>query len=353
MKIYSVLALIVFVILSLLPPINFIIENPPLEYWLWLVLIAGFFGVFTLFIKTSWVVRGIAIASFINCFFSAIPYVSFSAYVLVVASCYFYILCTKITNWDMIFKALQCLALFNILIMFMQYIGHDPLLNFGVFHMEHFGTMGQHMQMASFGIILTAILIQKNKWYIAVGLLIALFCHSSWTFLTVMIGFMVYIFHKSAQLSAIALVGICAVFALWATYDHKFAENIDSKHGRIAVWERSIELSNQRPAQGWGIGTFKDLFHPLSKMECTPWRNAHNFIVQMIFEVGYPLTGCLLIALGWLMWTLYRANLWLCLSGLSMVIFDALVHFPDRCLQIVPLLIIFFAYCQFTLRRYS
>lgn len=353
MKIYSYLAILIFSLLSIIPPINFIIQNPPLEYWLWMVLIAGFFGVLTIFLKTNLTLKLIAVGSFITCFFSAVPYLSFTAYVNIIACCYFYILCTKIKDWDIISKALQSVLLLNIIMLFMQFIGHDPLLNFGVFQMEHYGILGQHMQMSSFIVILSSILIMFNKWFIITPFIVSILCHSSWSFICAGLGVVVYAFHIDIQKSAIVFVLICTVFLGWAIKDHKILENVDSKTGRMAIWQRSIELSNQRPLQGWGLGTYKDLFPPLSRLTCTPWRTAHNFIIQLVFEVGYPLTGCLLFGLGCLLWALFKAELWFPLSGLVMILSDGLAHFPDRCIQMVPLMILFLAYCNFSLIRYG
>lgn len=353
MKIYSYLALFIFVGLSLIPPINFIISNPPLEYWLWLVLIAGFLGFFTLFLRIHWVVKVIAIASFVNCFFSVIPYLSFSSYISVIACCYFYILCTKVIDWSIIFKALQTVVFLNVFLIGMQYLHHDPLLNFGVFHMEQYGILGQHMQMASFLVVTSSLLLTFSKFNILIPIVLSIFCHSSWAFITAGAGIVIYIFHKNVQMAGSFLLIVLLLFGVWIVKDRKVGENLDSNSGRVEVWKRSIELSAQRPLTGWGIGTYKDLFHPLSKMNCTPWRNAHNFIIQLVFEIGYPLTICLLFGLGWLLYALFKAGLWLLLSGLSMIVIDALIHFPDRMIQCVPLIILFVAYCQFNLRRYA
>lgn len=348
---YTCLAIVFFVALSLIPPINFVVKNPPLEIWLWLVLIAGFLGVFTFFIKTSLVVRFIAFSAFVNCFFSAVPYLSFSSYISVIACCYFYILCTKIENWKIVFKALQAVVILNVFLMFMQFISHDPLLNFRVFHVEHYGIMGQHMQMASFIVIISALLLTVSKFYFLIPLAVALFCHSSWSFLCVALGCFVYLFQINAKLAGYLIISCALLFGVWVIKDHKISENMSSESGRFGVWKKSIELSNQRPWSGWGIGTYKDLFAPLSQMQCTPWRNAHNFIIQLIFEVGYPLTLCLVLSLGGLLWALFKAKAWLLLSGLVMITTDAFIHFPDRMIQAVPLLIVFFAFCKFNLRR--
>lgn len=351
MKIYSYLTILCFIVLSLIPPADFIIINPPHPYWLWMVLIAGFFGFFTLFINTQWPVKVIAVLGFFSCFFSAAPYLSFTSYVSLVACCYFYIVCSQVEDWSLIFKALQAVLLLQLLIVTMQFFNKDPLINFGVFHVEHYGTVGNRMQMGSLAVIISALLACFNKYFLVVPILFALFCNSTWTFLSAGVGLAVYFFHKSHNISAYILVVVGLVFVLWAIKDGKVIQTLDSNSGRITVWQKSIELANQRPFTGWGIGTYKDLFHPLSQMTSVPWRTAHNFIVQFLFETGYLITGCLLLGLGWLFWLLYKHGLWLLLAGLSMIFFDNLVHFADRMMQAVPLIIVFFAYATFSLKR--
>lgn len=351
MKTYSFLAIVIFVCLSLIPPINFIISNPPHEYWLWIVLIAGFFGVFTLTISTNFTLKLIAIGSFILCFFSSIPYLSFTAYVPVVVCCYFYILCTRIEDWTMILKAGQALVVFNLLVIFMQLIGHDPLLNFGKFHVEQFGTIGQHMQMGSLSVILSAILISFNPLNFIFPLLVGIICHSSWTFLCAGIGIFTYLYNDRKFLSKSILAIFISIFIIWGFCTNKFYENTHRDSSRLVVWQKTIEIANKKPWTGWGIGTYKDLFHVISGLDQVPYRNAHNFVLQLLFEVGYPATGCLLFALGGLLWALYTGRLWLPLSGAVMIISDAMVHMPDRMIQTVPLIILFLALCQFQLRR--
>lgn len=353
MKFKEYLTIILFVALSLIPPINFVIKNPPLEAWLWLVLISGFFGVFLLFMQTDLTVKIVAIATFVNCFFSAIPYLSFTSYINIIVCCYFYVLCTRVNDWTLIFKAIQSVMILNIFLIFMQSIGHDPLLNFGVFNMEHYGILGQHMMMGSFLVIISAILLNVSKFYILVPILLSLICHSSWSFLCAGLGVVVYLSSFSRKLALMILVSCVLFFVIWVIKDGKIQENLSKHSGRVTVWERSFELSNQRPWFGWGAGTYKDIFPAISNMNCIPWKNSHNFVIQFLFEFGYPLTICLLLGLGWLLFTLYWSKQWLPLAGLTMMITDALIHFPDRMIQTVPLIILFLAYVQFINRRYN
>lgn len=346
-NIYLWLTLLITTTLSLIPPINFIIKNPENPYWLWMIMVSGAAGIFTIFIKTNLCVRLIAIGGFINCFLSSIPYISFTSYVSLILCCYLYIMASRIKRWTMIFKALQAVVILDLLIFLMQAIHHDPLLNFGIKDVEHFGTLGQHMQMGSFGVIITAILINFSKINLFIGLIFAIFCKSSWSFVCVGIGFFVILLNRDIKSACCILVVIVSILFVWAIHEHK----TDSISGRLPVWQKSIEIINKHPWKGYGIGTFKVLFTPLSRMRYSVWKEAHNFIIQLAFEIGYPATGAILFGLGCLIWVLFQRNQWGLLSGLSMIMTDALVHFPDRMMQTVPMIVIFLAYCSVCLKK--
>lgn len=356
MKIYSLLAFVIMVVLSLVPPIDLFIRNPPSEYWLWMVLIAGFFGFFTIFIKTNFMVKFIAVFGFLNCFFSAIPYVSFTSYVSLVLSCYLYICCSRIEHWDLILKGAQTVLFLNIFILIMALWHKDNLMNFSLFHVEHFGSIGQHMQMGSLAVVLTSLLISLSPLNMIFPFLISLICGSVWSFFVSCIGLFILILGKNnKKLSFFYLSASLFIFLFIGIQSGKFEANKLNSTGRLEVWKRSIELTGQRPWLGWGIGTYKDLFNPLShmheKFDNIPYRTAHNSIVQLLFEVGYPFTICLCIALGWLIFMLWYLKQWICLSGLLMVFTDSLVHFPDRMIQSVPLIVILLAFIDHNLRR--
>lgn len=310
-------------------------------------MISGAAGVFTLFIETNVIVRVIAIGGFINCFFSVIPYVSFSSYVSLILCCYLYIMASRIRQWDIIFKSIQAVVILDFILFMMQAIHHDPLLNFGMKDIEHFGTLGQHMQMGSFGIIISALLINFTMANFITAFIYAIFCKSSWAFVCAGVGLAVNLFKNQKIISVMIIVFFVLGAFVWAQREHK----VDSISGRIPVWQQTIRLCNKHPFRGWGIGTYKDVFFPLSNLHCYAWREAHNFIFQMAFETGYVATGCLLFALGCLWMALLKARLWVCLSGLAMILTDGLVHFPDRMLQTVPMIVIFLAYCSFRLRK--
>jgi len=316
-----------------------------------MVLIAGFFGVFTLFIKTHWMVRIIAIGSFIDCFFSAAPYISFTSYCSIVLCCYFYISCCNIEDWPLVFKAVQSLLLLNAILLSLEFFHKDNLMDWGAAYNFNFGVLGHHMQMGSFAVVISALLISFSTLNFLFPVIVAVFCQSSWAFFSAGAGAVVYMYSKNKNVAAMVFIGFMFIFCLWDLSNNKFKENLSPAAGRITVWQKTFELANKHPFVGWGPGTYKLIFAPLSRMKSIPYKTAHNFIAQLVFEVGYPATGCLLFGLGWLCGALWRAELYTLTSGLAMIVIDALVHFPDRCMQMVPLIIVFLAYCTFCLKK--
>ncbi len=344
---YTIIAFVLIAILSLIPPIDLFVQNPFNDKWFLLILICGFAGFFTLFINVNIFVKIIAIGSFIQCFFSAAPFVSFTSYISIILCCYFYFVCTKIENMDIVFKMLQTILFLNVFLMFMQGIGKDVLLNWDQASIEHFGIIGQHMQMASFSVILCSVLICFSALNFVFPFLIAIFCGSTWTILSASLGVAVYLISKNMKFGIIVLLLGILFFFGYAIKQHKFEQNF-AYSGRFPEWVETVKMANQRPIWGWGPGTYKFIYPQVStrifKNMC--FKNSHNFICQLLFEVGYPSTIFILFMLGFAVFKLICSKNFILLSGLLMILSDALVHFPERMVQCVLLIILFLSICE-------
>lgn len=340
------LALIFLIVLALIPPIDFVITNPTDDLWFVMILVAGFFGVFTLFMKTDWVIPVVSIGSFALCFFSAAPYLSFTSYVSIIICCYLYIICRRVEDWSFIFRALQSLLFINVLLVVMQSCGKDSLLNFGLGkEIVCFGVVGQHMQMGSFSVVLSAFLMSFSFANIVFPFIISFFCSSPWTFLCAATGFFSHFRRTKAM---IIFFSICLVlFIGFSIHQEKFSQNL-THTGRVHVWKKTAQLALQHPLVGWGPGSYKSIFGGLDDMpeHNIPYKNAHNAFLQLLFETGIPFTLFTYGALGILFYRLWKARETACVTGLIMVFMDTLVHFPDRMMQTVGLIICFLAYCM-------
>jgi len=146
--------------------------------------------------------------------------------------------------------------------MTMQFLGKDTLLNFGMGKgiVEH-SIIGSRMNMESFLlnclVLIMAIKGINKKW-----------------FENYVMGLM-----------------LLSVLLILCIYTDPIIHNPFGS--RIPVWLATIKLANQHPFMGWGIGSYKFDFFPLSGLHTRPWTQAHNDFLQILFETGY--TGLLLI----------------------------------------------------------
>jgi hypothetical protein len=314
-NIHSYIVSTILVLLALIPPVPLFIPNPDAMWWTILVVLFGFLGFLTIFLKTPLFIKIIAIGGFINCFLSAAPYVAFTSYLSLLFCCYFYILCTKVKDWDIIFKAILTVVIFNLFFMAMQFLGKDSLLNFGLGKniVEH-GIVGNRMQLESFLLV-------------ALVLLMAI---------------------KGVNKKIVSLIAIAFVLILLVYTDAVSPAILHNPlDGRWPIWKATIHLANQRPLFGWGIGTFKDIFWPLSGLQgktAHMWRTCHNEFLQILFETGYVGLSFIVGLFGYFFYKL-RNNKTL-LIGLSLIALDMSIHFPMRVANTVLILITFFAFCN-------
>jgi O-antigen ligase len=117
----------------------------------------------------------------------------------------------------------------------------------------------------------------------------------------------------------------------------------------MQIWKKTIGLANQHPLAGWGMGTFKHIFNAYMPT----YRSAHNLWVQVLFEFGYPGLIFVLFTTGFLAIRLIKRNALTCLSGLAILIGSSLLHFPERQIQVVLIIIAFLAYCERSIKTHG
>jgi len=306
-------------VFALMPSsLDFHVDVTNQYWWTFLVLFSGFAGFFLLFQRVNPILKIIAVGGFINCFFSLDFIFSATAYVSLIAGCYFYWGCTRIRNWDIVFKTLLALVLLNCFMMAVQALGRDSLLNFGMGkNLVCYGTTGARMCVESLLIVSSAFLIQSRYKTAIWGM-------------------------------ALAAIFYLAIFKMTAASQGGFLH--DPFICRIPVWIESIKFSNQHPWNGWGIGTFKILYHVMSKLGTYPWQEAHNDFVQILFEAGYPGLILMLICVGSIFRRIVKQAQWKLLLGFVIILADMMVHFPLREFQCFLIVIAFLAYCEVRLR---
>lgn len=351
-KVLSYILPIVVAALTIIPPDPF--EIPvPVSYWTYLIAVSGFLGLYLWFINTNLIVKLVGTLAFLNCFFSVAPYLSFSAYIWIVAGCYFYIGCTRMATWDIMWSVLKTVVFLNALCFAIQAIGWDRLFNFGR-EVSCFGVIGQHMQMGSFSVIISAVLINIHPAFIVFPFITAILCKSVWTGLCAGVGLFFLVQNKRLR-KIIILVGLVA-FIIAGSLAGKFESNLSPNNGRLVVWSKTMAMMKEHTWTGWGVGTYKAVFPPMSGMpHIFPWRSPHNCWLQILFETGYiglffALTSAvgLFFTLCWLSRCPGGAAL---VAGFLMISLDMCVHFPTRMIQCAPLIIMFLAYCEVYIKR--
>jgi hypothetical protein len=306
---YAVAGIISFC--ALMPPVGFNIPNPnSMMIWTALITFAGFAGLLLSFTKVNIFVKIIAIGGFINCFFSSAPVISFNSYIPLLACCYFYLLCTKIKDWQPIFNVLFAILIYECIFIFIQFLRADTLLNFSFGGKSCWGTVGNKMQLESFLIILSAFLISKINWKIALGIIVLAILFNT----------------------------------LYGLQNHLW----QSLMFRLPVWKKTIQLANLMPFMGWGISSYKILFPVLGKASFTgaPFMHAHNDWLQVLFETGRIGFGVMVSIFMFLFYKLLKAKKWRLLVGMIIISLDMCVHFPTREIQCVFIMIAFLAFCE-------
>lgn len=356
---YLVLGIVIF--LALIPPMNFFITRPENDMWFMLVLGMGFLGFYLVFIRTEFYVKVIGIGALGLSILCGSPLTALTAYFSIVLCCYLYVFARRIKNWKPVFRFFQTLLFLNVFVEIMQILGRDSLLNFGLGHnLNTYGIIGQHMQMGSFSVVLSAVLLSLSPVNLVFPFLTAFFCHSAWTLFCAACGLFILVWPRSKRWAQGLLLAGVFIFGMYTVIEGKIQSNVTPNTGRMVIWKTSLQIAGKHPWVGWGAGTYKLLYPSLSRQKLyptgkgdpdnIPYKTAHNWLVQMIFEMGYPFTLLILSIIGAIAYGLYQVKEFNCLAGLTMIFLDGLVHFPDRMLQTVGIIIVFLAYCVIRLR---
>jgi O-antigen ligase len=284
----------------------------------------------------------------------------------VVACSYYYLLCTKITDFEPVKKVIQAIFFFVTLLIIVQLFGKDTLLNFNQKDALVLGTIGNYMILGSFICILAPFLIQVSWLNWIPIILIAFITKSSGTMLSVFAGLFVYTWIKCKKLRLVVILIMTLIMAVYAYKTHDF-DMASIRAGRFPVWKRTIELANKKPF-GFGIATYRLIFPLLSqdlqssvgglggkgekqeweyentKGRGLAWRRAHNCFTQILFEVGW--TGFLLFIgfIGSIAWCCRKDALKL--AGLTIIGMNMFWHFPTRLTQAVLIMLMYLAFCK-------
>ena len=340
--------LIPLVALALTPPIFFKLDclvNS--TAWLLAIFVSGFLAFLFLNFKVSIWLKLLVIWCFVSCFLSRAPFISFTLNWSVIFCAYYYVACTKIKDFTPVKRVVQAIFFFVTLLIIMQLFGKDTLLNFGLKTPVILGTVGNSMISSSYVCTMAPFLIVSPLNWILL-LLIAFISKSSGAVLAIFMGLLVIVWAKLKRWRmglTILLVIIPLLFAFKTGKIKTFGGNAS----RRLVWTKSIELTLKRPI-GYGGATWKILFPYMCGKEISEqqpgreWARAHCFPIQLAFELGIP---GLILFIGWITSIavkVIKSKNYIKLAGLSIIVGTSMVHFPDRMVNSVLILVMFLAW---------
>lgn len=370
--IIGVLVAIPIVVLALTGPVSLVIPvvlNKGL--WIFLMLLFGFLGIAAIYQNVNIWARLLVVYLFANCFLSRAPYLSFILYGTVVFCFYYFVLCRRLKDFSIVFKAAQALFWLNVVFMVFQRFQGDRLFNYAQETPVFIGMVGTSTELGSFIACLAPFLLAYNLlnfWPLA---LVAWLSGSVGALVSLGVGLSTWgLFTLKRRWVKIALV-LCLVslLALHMAKNGRIKDRLAG--GRWPVWKKTVQLANEHGLTGMGIGTYKLLFPVLGKDVAgggnemwkykgtggywIRWARAHNCFLQLWAETGHIGAVFILGLIGFLIWLFILASKTketiIAFSGLAMICTDMTVHFPTRTPQVIFLLIAFIAYYIIVMKR--
>lgn len=361
-RILSYFAAVCTALLIIAPNIDYTIPVLVNSFtWLYWFMVAALFGMYLLTRKLPVTLKILSVYLFLTCFVSQIPYVSFNAYILIVATFYFFLIYKK-CDYKIIFNMIAAAFWLQVFIVTMQLLGFDTLQSFDTHrHNVFLGTVMQYMRFSSLLAILAPLLVLKSKWYIIPIIALAVVSKSSSFGLSVIGGLFVYLsleYKRYFVFILIATIMAGVGYFLWDRGSFIIAFTV----GRVPVWGDVIRtwlmdtsgefvLPLQGPIEwksiffGRGIDSFLPLF-PIYKHDAAPFPQVHNCWFQFLWEIG--LVGFSLISAYSvnLIRKLYKMRQYLLIGGLTVIAINMFFAFPTRITQTILTIVCFLAYCQ-------
>jgi hypothetical protein len=365
-KIISWFAALSLGLLVIAPAFNYSIPVLVNSYtWTYAVAVSALLGFVFIHQKVHFSLKILIPYLFANCFLSQVPYLGFNAYILIVASCFFFLLFQN-CNFNIILTVLASAFWLEVILSSFQLLGMDKLLSFNSSESVFLGTVMQYMRFSSVLAILTPFLILKSRWYvIPVGILCVVSQSSSF-----MLSFLACVgypfFMNSTRRERVGIISIIMFFiAVYAVYDFGSFRGaiLPENGGRLISWLSVLntwvmDTSTAQAAPfmlgpinwqwvflGHGIDTFLPLF-PVYKHDMNPFPQAHNCWLQFVWEIG--LVGFSLIS--WYVFSiskeLYQRGRFDLLGGLICIGVNMFFAFPTRMTQTALLIVAYLAYCE-------
>lgn len=302
------------------------------------------------------------------------PIASLVSYGSYLGALIIYVFCLRLSKdeFKFVLKIFPILFLLEALILTFQLYDKDIILKtLDLGKDVNFGTVSNAMMFGSMLVVMAFPLILNKKWFV-IPMLVMFFCVPQLhrVLAPFLAGCALYVFFKiKPKLWKIIFVAIILCASIFYIKEKKV--ELSKAGHRGPIWVRLVEMANDRPIKGWGLGTLKYLL-PLNTQDIAGgyipgyrtekdkwrigehtgnqimWNKAHNDYLQFRFEAG--LLGLLLL-LGLIGWIIYRFILavkseecLLVMSGLISTGLNMIETYPSTMVQLVPVTIFMLAY---------
>lgn len=197
------------------------------------------------------------------------------------------------------------------------------------------------MRVATVFAVMAPFLILKNKKYLIPLAGVAFLSFSMGFIIALASGTLAYLFLRFPRhRRMVCLLAVLFLeLILWANFIK--TKDIFCLHVRGLTWLQTFKDGLQYPFTGWGMGTYKIIFHTVHGNNF--WQ-AHNDWLQMVYEVGYIAIIPILAYVIYLL-KITKKNPLLS-SGLIVLGVIMFFHFPMRMFQTPLVMIAWLAYCE-------
>lgn len=351
-------------LLAIAPPLTYSIPVIVNSYtWIYVFMVAALFAFFLLSTSLPTELKIFVVCLFVCCFLSLAPYLSFNAYILVVAATWAFLGFTK-SDYEPILGMIEAVFWVQLIVAGFQWMGMDKLLNFDRNDHVFLGTLMQNMRFGSFLAIAAPFLVLRHKLYIVPLILMFFLTESASLGLALVAGCTVYYMAKNGwERRGWLYMGLAA--GAFVLFFDKTSVSVAFTCGRAKVWEDIVRTwlmntSGVNPDGSWvvplagpidwksifigrGLDTFMGLF-PVFKHDPNPYGQAHNCHLQLLWELGFM--GYSILAAYVVRLAVRVRKSPILLGGLACMTVNMFFAFPTRMGQTMLMMVAFLALCE-------
>ena len=333
--------------------------------WVYLVIFIGLLCIYLWFCNIHPALKVGSTYLYVSSFYSAAPYISFNALLLVIPAVYLYVLIKNVADKKIIINWIVALFWMEVLICILQFLGKDVLMNFDRPQRIFLGTVMQHMRAGCLFAIMAPFLLLKNKLYIIPLMIVSILVYSSSLALALCAGVFIYFIISNIKLKTkVIIISSIIILAIGHSLYNITSFRVAFTVGRIPCWIKifmtgfgctyhtstvlcsDINLGLLSSIKGHGLNMFQCLY-PVLIGDGNPFAQCHNDWLQLFWETGFIGLGIALLFVFNIIRKLYKIGSYIWIAGIVIISVNMFFAFPMFMLPQTPFLVLtFFALCE-------